>query len=70
MKFGFSCAAAGPAAFDAIVTFWDDADTASASGPQFINQAGQFRVAFADIAAGAFITSPLSSPATPAAALR
>jgi hypothetical protein len=65
MKFGFSVATGGPAAFDARVRIWDDLEPTGstvAGVPQFVNLAREFTVSFTGQTAGAFITTDIAIP--------
>ncbi len=65
MKFGFSIATGGPAAFDVRVRLWDDLEptgTTVAGVPQFANLAKDFTLQFTGQTAGAFITTDIAIP--------
>ncbi len=65
MRFGYSVAAGGPAAFDAHVRFFDDIDLNATTGPQFLNQIGDLTIPITGQTSGAFITSAVDLSGLP-----
>lgn len=66
MRFGYSVATGGPAAFDVRFRFWDDINfTAGAGVPQFQNLVADATLALTGQTAGAWLSGPVSLASLP-----